>query len=140
MEEQQRLKADMERGWCEVYEALLKKSYVLMSAARSGESEEKEKLKGQVTLFCGLWLKAPCAMELASTYAEAKELFVAGLSHLMRALDFYVLDGFVTDHVRIAQRISSMYKFLAFFEADKATKCKLHKRRMTLLKHIEEDQ
>merc|ERR1712232_1530203 len=76
-------------------------------------------------------------MELASTYNEAKELFIPGLNHLMNAIEFYILDGFVTDHTKISQSISTIYKYLAFFEQDLSTKCKLHKRRINLLKDIE---
>ena len=42
-----------------------------------------------------------------------------------------------SDHTKIAQNISTIYKYLAFFESDLSTKCKLHKRRINLLKDIE---
>merc|ERR1719203_952194 len=99
--------------------------------------DERLKIDNEVTLFESLNLDIPPEMELASTYDEAKELFVPGLNHYMNAIAFYVLDGFVTDHAKIAQSISTLYKYLAFFEGDKSTKCKLHKRRINLLKGIE---
>eukprot|EP01084_Bolivina_argentea_P160176 278939_1 len=157
-EEQKRMKADIEKSWGILYTELLKKSYEINStyqdqkdAEKDAETDEKalentqelialdEKLKldNSINMFDNIELKQPPKMELASTYNEAKELFIPGLNHLMNAIGFYVLDGFVTDHTKIAQHISTIYKYLAFFEQDKSTKCKLHKRRINLLKDIE---
>ena len=169
VEEEKRMKADIENSWGVLYSEILKKSYVIMAAAEdtdadsgggsgdaTGGDEEKEaalnplmktqslialdeklKIDNAAVLFESLDLDEPPMMELASTYKEAKELFVPGLSHFMNAIAFYVLDGFVTDHTKIAQNISTIYKYLAFFEGDLSTKCKLHKRRVNLLKDIE---
>lgn len=138
-EEEKRMKADIENSWGVLYTEILKKSYVIMSAAddsdtadsdksnrnedekeslssgdtkqskQSGGSsgalmktqslialDERLKIDNSVDLFESLGLKTPPQMELASTYHEAKELFVPGLNHYMNAIAFYVLDGFVT--------------------------------------------
>ena len=76
-------------------------------------------------------------MHLCSTYNEAKELFKPGLKHFQNALKYYILNGFVTEHVIINQEISSLYKYIVLFEKDLSTKCKLHKRRVNILKPIE---
>eukprot|EP01084_Bolivina_argentea_P223968 378830_1 len=159
-EEEKKMKADIEQSWGVLYSEMLKKSYDINTVIatqneklthESVASDEKalantqtlitldEKLKidNSVIMFDGIELKEPPEMELASTYNEAKELFLPGLNHLMNASGFYVLDGFVTDHTKISQSISTLYKYLAFFEKDLSTKCKLHKRRINLLKEIE---
>ena len=84
--------------------------------------ESKVKCDNSIDLFSNIRMKKPPEMSLATTFGEAKELFVPGLKHLMAALNFYVLDGFVTDHVKIAQDVSKLYKYLAFYEQDPGTK------------------
>ena len=54
------------------------------------------------------------------------------------AKDHFVMDGYVTDHIDIAQDMSRSYKILAYFEKDNSRKCKMHKRRVDLLTPIEE--
>ncbi|ETO18568.1 hypothetical protein RFI_18695, partial [Reticulomyxa filosa] len=105
-------------------------------------------------------LPKPPEMSLASTFEEAKELFVPGsffhslffffffffdwtvhcigLKHLSSALHHYVLDGYVTDHVKITQKMSQMYDYLAYFENNNSNKCKMHKRRINMLSTVEE--
>jgi len=83
-------------------------------------------------------LPTPPEMSLASTFEEAKELFVPGLKHLSSALNHYVLDGYVTDHVKITQNMSQMYEYLAYFETNGSNKCKMHKRRINMLSAIEQ--
>jgi hypothetical protein len=56
---------------------------------------------------------------------------------------YYILDGFVTDHVELCQDTSQLYSKLVFFESSIDRKCKMHKRRIDLLsllcKEISED-
>jgi len=99
--------------------------------------DKKLQLDNSLTLFANIKTKTPPEMHLGSTFDECKELFVPGLKHLMNALNYYVLDGFVTDHVSIAQDVSKLYQYLAFFEKDVNNKCKMHKMRINLLKEIE---
>ena len=156
-EEQKKMKADIARAWGSLYAEILKKSYAIVSSIKSEQdagSEEKAladtqklialdaklKIDNSLSMFEEIdGLQPPVEMQLASSYAEAKELFIPALSHNMNALEFYVLNGFVTDHTKISQTVSQIYKFLAYFEADKSTKCKLHKRRINLLKPIESE-
>ena len=49
---------------------------------------------------------------------EAKKIFRLGNTQLKKALKVFVLDGFVTDHIKITQNISQLYKYLIFFEND----------------------
>merc|ERR1712228_495808 len=156
-EEEQRMKADIARTWGLLYAEILGKSYDIVSNFQNGnelETEEKAlidtqklialdaklKIDNELSMFDEIeTLQQPPKMQLASTYDEAKELFIPALSHSMNALEFYVLNGFVTDHIKISQTVSNIYKYLAYFEQDKSTKCKLHKRRINLLKPIESE-
>jgi len=52
------------------------------------------------------------------------------------ALDFYRIDGHCSDHIEIFRDHSTLYKLLAFFEADLERQCKMHKRRADLLSAV----
>jgi KIF-binding protein len=67
---------------------------------------------------------------------DAKLLFRFANTQFRKALKFYVLDGYVTDHVKIIQQISTLLKFLAFFENDKSRLRAMLERRKDLLEPI----
>lgn len=49
---------------------------------------------------------------------DGKTLFRLANTQFKKALDYYVLDGFVTEHVQIKQGISMCYKLLVKLEPD----------------------
>ena len=51
-------------------------------------------------------------------YEDVKRAVLAALHALKRASTYYVLDGFVTEHVQIKQGISMCYKLLIKIEPD----------------------
>ena len=67
---------------------------------------------------------------------EAKSLFRKGNTQLKRALEIFVMDGYVTDHIKITQTISQLYKYLIFFEPDNARIFSMEDRRINLLEPI----
>ena len=67
---------------------------------------------------------------------EAKSLFRKGNTQLKRALNIFVMDGYVTDHIKITQTISQLYKYLIFFETDNARIFSMEDRRINLLEPI----
>ena len=67
---------------------------------------------------------------------EAKSLFRKGNTQLKRALKIFVMDGYVTDHIKITQTISQLYKYLIFFETDNARIFSMEDRRINLLEPI----
>jgi hypothetical protein len=52
------------------------------------------------------------------------------------AAGYYLLDGFVTEHVTLLQDCGLLYKHLAVYEADSHRKCVLHKRRTGPLEKV----
>merc|ERR1711904_662842 len=76
---------------------------------------------------------------MGTNFEQARALFVPSLEEYTQTLKFYIMDGFVTDHVQILQAISMLYKNLIFFEGDLSRKCKMHKRRINQLKDVEKD-
>lgn len=55
------------------------------------------------------------------------------MDEINSAKSYYVLDGFVTDHVELCQDTSQLYLKLVFFESNIDRKCKMQKRRIDLL-------
>ena len=64
---------------------------------------------------------------------DAKSIFRKGNTHLKRALQIFVMDGYVTDHIKITQTISQLYKYLILFEPDNARIFSMEDRRINLL-------
>lgn len=67
-----------------------------------------------------------CAQEL---YAAAQDLFTT-------AQNFFVIDGFVTDHCQIALDISSLYDTFATYEGTVARRISLHVKRAALMEGL----
>ena len=69
-------------------------------------------------------------------YDQARPIFLFTMEKINLAKSFYILDGFVTDHVELVQDTSQLYAKLVFFEANIDRKCKMHKRRIDLLSSL----
>lgn len=72
----------------------------------------------------------------ATSFVAARTLFKLSLEWFTRSSWFYILDGYVSDHIPIQQDISLLYKLLAVFDLDLSRQCKMHKRRIDLLTPI----
>lgn len=70
---------------------------------------------------------------LASTFEEAREIFKQANLHLTKASEYFKLDGWVTDHIKILQDISGSYSALAYFETDRSRLEKMLLRRAKML-------
>jgi tetratricopeptide (TPR) repeat protein len=67
---------------------------------------------------------------------QAKLLFRLSNTQFKKALSYYVLDGYVTDHININKSISQLYKYLTFFETDNNRIFLMLDRRIGLLEPI----
>ena len=67
---------------------------------------------------------------------EAKSIFRLGNTQLKKALKVFIMDGFVTDHIKISQTISQLYKYLIFFENDNGRIFAMEERRINILEPI----
>ena len=153
-DEAQKLRANIARMKGKFYTDLLhasaEKVITRLEEERYGRSEEGEEAQGaplgsgtalpapglRLQKFAALNLPDPPSCELASTFDDARELFKNALMSFTKALQYFVIDGFVTEHVEIKQSMSSMYRSLAAFEEDKSRSCKMHKRRINLLEPL----
>eukprot|EP00931_Biecheleriopsis_adriatica_P104369 TRINITY_DN79050_c0_g1_i1.p1 TRINITY_DN79050_c0_g1~~TRINITY_DN79050_c0_g1_i1.p1 ORF type:complete len:702 (+),score=166.97 TRINITY_DN79050_c0_g1_i1:48-2153(+) len=70
---------------------------------------------------------------VGSKFEAAREIFKLGNHFMAHALNTYVLDGWVTEHVKILQELATMYKTLQFWEKDAKRAAAMLKRRAALL-------
>lgn len=64
---------------------------------------------------------------------SAKELFKQTFNHLKVALEFFVIDGYVTEHIELKRDMSSLYKHLCVFEPSPVKVTAMMERRLELL-------
>ncbi|CAM2721141.1 unnamed protein product [Rotaria socialis] len=69
-------------------------------------------------------------------YEQARQVFLFAMEKINSAKSYFVLDGFVTDHVELCQDTSQLYAKLVFFESNIDRKCKMYKRRIDLLSSL----
>ncbi|GBG73927.1 hypothetical protein CBR_g17642 [Chara braunii] len=72
------------------------------------------------------------------TERHAQQKFNEGMEYFKRALEHYFLDGFVTDHFFILVEISTVHKYLAYFEMNVKRCSQIHKRRAARLEVLVE--
>ena len=67
------------------------------------------------------------------TFDSARAVFIKAVSRVQAALKYYVIDGFVTDHIMLLELHSSLYGLLIPFETDIKRKLAMHQRRVDML-------
>ncbi|UJR09813.1 hypothetical protein I4U23_014039 [Adineta vaga] len=72
-------------------------------------------------------------------YDQARQVFLFAMDKINSSKSYYVLDGFVTDHVELCQDTSQLFAKLVFFESNLDRKCKMHKRRIDLLSSLSKE-
>lgn len=68
---------------------------------------------------------------------EAKLLFRLSNTQLLKALEIYVLDGYVTENIDINKDISTIYRYLSSMEDDSGRFEAMQARRHKVLAEIE---
>lgn len=85
--------------------------------------------------FPSLNLKWPLVTDITDI-EQAKFLFRLGNTQFKKALEFFVLDGYVTDHSRITKDISDLYKYITMLEENKARIYAMYERRRDMIEPI----
>ena len=85
--------------------------------------------------FPSLNLKWPTITDVTDI-EQAKFLFRLGNTQFKKALDFFVLDGYVTEHSRIKKDISDLYKYITMLETNQARIYAMYERRRDLIEPI----
>ena len=110
---------------------LLKRKEVTISK----EENLKKLLNSQKFIIKNLDVKFPEIKDV-TTLEEAKTIFRLGNTQLKKALKIFIMDGYVTDNIKITQTISQLYKYLIFFETDNSRIFAMEERRINLLEPI----
>jgi tetratricopeptide (TPR) repeat protein len=157
-----KVQADIHRAWGKLLSATLEgaaEDYVeqkekadgkeaIVAEASKKESETKKTSSIETDPMGGLivlkdkfaWKGRVCPeIEDVNTFEKARNLFRRSRAEYTKALEFYVLDGYVTDHITIQQEISKLYHSLACFETSMKRIAAMEKRRIQLLQPIVED-
>eukprot|EP00435_Cladocopium_sp_Y103_P030112 s1954_g7.t1 len=66
---------------------------------------------------------------IGTSFEAAREIFKMANHFFVMALEYFLLDGWVTEHVRILQELSQMYRTLHFWEKDPKRSAAMLKRR-----------
>jgi hypothetical protein len=77
--------------------------------------------------------KKAITSNLALDYDQARSIFLKGQSILNESKNYFILDGFVTDHCEIVRDLSELFCALLFYEESLENRCKMQKRRLDLL-------
>ena len=75
---------------------------------------------------------------LGKNSEEGVYVFKLVNTQLKKALKLFVVDGYATEHVRITQSLSKLYKQLAFLETDRHRIFSLLDRRIKLIRPLKE--
>lgn len=94
-----------------------------------------DRFKDKVVTFDELPNAWPTVKPIESA-EEAAHVFKLGNTQLQRAAKIFVLDGYVTDNIRIQQSISKLYKQLGLIEEDPERIMALIDRRIALLQPL----
>lgn len=151
------VEADLHRRWASLdvwtLQRAAERKKEHMMAAELGidalQIEAQEKLSATtasssdvdtVELFSGLPVAKSTSSLLniqdISTFENARSVFLRGVSRIEAAKKYYVLDGYVTDHVTLLQDHSKLYHHLALFENDLKRKLAMELRRLELLSPV----
>lgn len=144
-------KADIARCWVKYFLALMEYSKEKLyddvleldrdrqtNAQIAGDEEDEVKNPYRMPMELGVEEENTRHQPIV-TFEEARQVFLQCRSHVDFALKFFVMDGYVTDNIELAQDMSALYKHLLFFETAKDRKCKMHKRRADLITGVLEE-
>jgi len=74
-----------------------------------------------------------------SSLEDAKTFFRLANTQFKKALNFYVLEGFVTENVTIKQAISLCYRYLTKIEPDSGRNENMQLKRIEMLEHLQKE-
>ena len=137
LEVKKKLRASVQAQLGKYYLERLKLALLLKRREVTISKEEnlKKLLNAQKFIIKNLDIKFPEIKDV-TTLEEAKTIFRLGNTQLKKALKVFIMDGFVTDHIKITQTISQLYKYLIFFETDNSRIFAMEERRINMLEPI----
>ena len=137
LEQKKKLRASVQAQIGKYYLERLKLALLLKrrNTTIANEDNLKKLLNSKKFIINNLDVKFPEIKDVCDL-EEAKRIFRLGNTQLKKALKVFIMDGFVTDHIKISQTISQLYKYLIFFENDNGRIFAMEERRINILEPI----
>ncbi len=132
-----RLRATLQNMLGHYYAERLKFAVQQTSEQRflSENEDLNNRVNKRIITFTNLTLKWP-KIEDISNIEQAKQIFRLSNTQLKRSLDYFKLDGYVSEYIQIHKELSNLYKYLTFFETDNSRIFGMMERRMNMLEPI----
>lgn len=106
---------------------------VISEEQQESEAQSLDQLYNKMIIkFQGLNLEIP-PVKVCQTVDDVKSIFRQANTQYKLALQYFVLDGFVTEHLQICQDINQMYKQIALLETNLPRVEAMLEKRLTLL-------
>ncbi|SPQ98345.1 KIF-binding protein [Plasmodiophora brassicae] len=131
------VEADISCAIGELLARYLHASLELSSGRRRPPAQgEPSSFDQRVDTFDQMDVPLPPPFNVIEHVKDAQAVVRKAMSSLQHALSIYKLDGYVSDHVVILQKLSGLLKDLAAFAGDPSLTCKLYKRRIDTLEPV----
>lgn len=147
IETQQRTHAEIASGWAKVHQLTLQLAqfpdqikFDIPSQTQSLERILCDNNFGTLdtsSVVLGMHWVAP---QKVTSFEDARDVFKQGTRASDQAKTFFVLDGFVTEHVRLLLLQSRLYKRLVYWETDQKRQIAMELRRMAIVTPLLGDQ
>jgi hypothetical protein len=114
-------------------------SVLLRSGLEDKPQKEIDELAKFVNSQCLVFENSTVKFPVNKIYTnldEIKELFKMAMTQYRKALEIYVLDGFVSEHVNVTRMMSKMYDIMSTIEPSIAKQYAMHKKRSDMIKMI----
>lgn len=125
--------AELQKTWGRFYSMLLRLGWEQLNAGSDAPPYVAKELQ---VVYKKLPSFTLASSALPSNFEEALSVFKKGEQALDKAKEYFLLDGWVTDHLEILSELSNMYSTLSNYESDVAGKCKMLKRKINLFEPI----
>jgi len=146
------IRADIHRRWAALYCSTLQEAAERVEEEETGAARMERREESAIsvafvvhfptleTALAGGNSAAPPASlpqpKAINTFAEARFVFLLAQKHLDAALEFFKLDGHVTDHVHLMRAVSRLYRDLSLFETDEKRRQAMSLRRANALQPL----
>lgn len=118
-DKKRKLKAQlqMQLGKCYLERLIFAKTQVKEQLWLSDNQDLNETLNKRICIFNRLNISFPKILDIRNK-EDAKCLFRLSNTQLSRSMEYFKLEGYVTEHIILIRLVSSLYKHLIYFEDD----------------------
>ncbi len=137
----QNTEADISRCWTKYCIALLSASRD-RQVEETAEEDRESRARSNQFRFDSLEvasMESAVSSDYAESYEDGKLVFLFCQKQIDSSKLYYTLEDRASEHVKVVQDLSNVYKLLAYFESSLDLKCRMHKRRIDMLTSLLHD-